>query len=123
RHFGIGQYTYEDFARALREGVTRDGKRLYPAMPYASFAKISDDDMRALYDYVMHRVVPVANPTPPSDVAFPFNQRWALRFWQLAFAPRGVYRLRADHDAQWNRGAYLVQSLGHCGACHTPRGE
>ncbi|CAN7783379.1 cytochrome c [Paraburkholderia hospita] len=122
RHFGIGQYTYEDFARALREGVTRDGKRLYPAMPYASFAKISDDDMRALYDYVMHRVVPVANPTPPSDVAFPFNQRWALRFWQLAFAPRGVYRLRADHDAQWNRGAYLVQSLGHCGACHTPRG-
>ncbi|SEI20055.1 cytochrome c [Paraburkholderia hospita] len=123
KQFGVGQYSYEDFARAMREGVARGGKRLYPAMPYASFAKVSDDDMRALYDYIMHRVAPVAKPTPPSDVAFPFDQRWALRFWQLVLVPRGVYRPREDRDAQWNRGAYLVQSLGHCGACHTPRGE
>ncbi|WP_336601976.1 cytochrome c [Paraburkholderia bengalensis] len=122
RQYGIGQYTYEEFARALREGVARGGKRLYPAMPYPSFAKVTDDDMRALYAYMMQGVAPVAQPTPPSDVAFPFNQRWMLRFWQLAFAPTGVYRPRAERDAQWNRGAYLVQSLGHCGACHTPRG-
>ncbi|MDQ7978869.1 cytochrome c [Paraburkholderia sp. SARCC-3016] len=120
--FGIGRYTYAEFARALREGVAKDGKRLYPAMPYASFTKIRDDDMHALYAYFMHGVAPVAKPSPPSDVAFPFNQRWALRFWQWIFIPRGVYEPRADRDAQWNRGAYLVQSLGHCGACHTPRG-
>jgi mono/diheme cytochrome c family protein len=119
---GIGRYTYQDFARALREGVARGGKRLYPAMPYASFARIEDHDMRALYAYMMQGVPPVAKATLPSDVAFPFNQRWALRFWQMAFVPRDVYRPRADRDAQWNRGAYLVQSVGHCGACHTPRG-
>ncbi|ACC73904.1 cytochrome c [Paraburkholderia phymatum] len=122
RQYGIGQYTYEEFERALREGVARGGKRLYPAMPYPSFAKVTDDDMHALYAYMMQGVAPVAQPTPPSDVAFPFNQRWTLRFWQLAFAPKGVYQPRAGRDAQWNRGAYLVQSLGHCGACHTPRG-
>jgi mono/diheme cytochrome c family protein len=120
--FGIGRYTYDEFARVLREGVARDGKRLYPAMPYASFTKIRDDDMHALYVYMMHGVAPVAKPSPPSDVAFPFDQRWALRFWQWIFIPRGMYQPRADRDAQWNRGAYLVQSLGHCGACHTPRG-
>jgi mono/diheme cytochrome c family protein len=121
-NYGIGQYTYEDFARALRKGVARGGKRLYPAMPYNAFAKMDDADMHALYTYMMHGVAPVAKPNEKSDVAFPFNQRWALRFWQMAFVPREPYRPRADRDVQWNRGAYLVQSLGHCGSCHTPRG-
>jgi mono/diheme cytochrome c family protein len=120
--YGIGQYTYDDFARALRNGIARGGKRLYPAMPYPAFAKIDDADLRALYAYMIHGVAPVAKPNRRSDVAFPFNQRWALRFWQMAFVPREPYRLRGDHDAQWNRGAYLVQSVGHCGSCHTPRG-
>lgn len=120
--YGIGRYTFDDFARALREGIAQGGKRLYPAMPYASFAKISDDDLRALYAYMMHGVAPVARPAPRSDVAFPFNQRWALRFWQWAFVPRGAYADQPGRDAQWNRGAYLVQGPGHCGACHTPRG-
>jgi alcohol dehydrogenase (quinone), cytochrome c subunit len=120
--YGIGRYTYEDFERALRKGVARGGKRLYPAMPYASFSKLSDDDVHALYLFIMHGVRPVPKPTPPSEVAFPFNQRWALRFWQLAFMPRNRFTPRTDHDAQWNRGAYLVQGAGHCGACHTPRG-
>ena len=119
---GIGRYTYEDFVRAVREGVAPGGKRLYPAMPYASFARTTDDDMRALYAYMLHGVAPVAKPAPRSDVAFPFNQRWALRFWQALFLPRGAFQARAERDAQWNRGAYLVQTLGHCGACHTPRG-
>ncbi|ABE36096.1 cytochrome c family protein [Paraburkholderia xenovorans LB400] len=121
-HYGIGQYTYDDFARVLRKGVARGGKRLYPAMPYNAFAKIDDADLHALYAYMMHGVAPVAKPNRKSDVSFPFNQRWGLWFWQLAFVPREPYQPHADRDAQWNRGAYLVQSVGHCGSCHTPRG-
>ncbi|MGI4813639.1 MAG: c-type cytochrome [Janthinobacterium lividum] len=120
--FGIGAYRYEDFARALRNGVTPDNKHLYPAMPYAAFSKIDDQDMRALYAYMMHGVKPVARPAPPTHVPFPFNQRWLLIFWKMLFKPNGVYQARNDRDAQWNRGAYLVQGMGHCGACHTPRG-
>ena len=122
KQYGIGDYTYDDFARTLREGVARGGKRLYPAMPYPSFSKINDDDMRALYAYFMHSVQPVPKAAPPTRLPFPFNQRWALVFWNLAFAPAERYAPHPDRDAQWNCGAYLVQSLGHCGACHTPRG-
>ncbi|PXW26417.1 cytochrome c [Paraburkholderia caballeronis] len=120
--YGIGAYKLSDFERAIRHGVARGGKRLYPAMPYVSFSKLSDDDVAALYAYIMHDVPPVAKPTPPSDVAFPFNQRWALRFWQWIFVPGHPYAPKPGRDAQWNRGAYLVQGAGHCGACHTPRG-
>ena len=120
--YGIGAYSYEDFARTLREGVARGGKHLYPAMPYPSYSKITDDDMRALYAYFMHGVQPVHTQPPATKLPFPFNQRWVLAFWNLAFAPNGVYEPRNGRDAQWNRGAYLVQALGHCGACHTPRG-
>ncbi|WP_186308057.1 cytochrome c [Paraburkholderia sp. BCC1884] len=119
---GIGRYSYDDFARALRNGVAPGGKRLYPAMPYPSFSKIADDDMHALYAYFMHGVSPVATPAPETRLPFPFNQRWALMFWDGVFAPHGVFKPDARRDVQWNRGAYLVQSLGHCGACHTPRG-
>jgi mono/diheme cytochrome c family protein len=121
-HAGIGRYSYDDFVRAVREGVAPGNKRLYPAMPFPSFAKINDHDMHALYAYFMHGVKPVATPAPPTKLPFPFNQRWALMFWSFAFAPNGVYVPQSTQSAQWNRGAYLVQSLGHCGACHTPRG-
>jgi mono/diheme cytochrome c family protein len=119
---GIGNYSYEDFARTLRQGAAPGGKHLYPAMPYPSFSKINDNDMRALYAYFMRGVAPVATTPPPTRLPFPFSQRWAMIFWNLAFSPEGVYVPRGDRDTQWNRGAYLVQSLGHCGACHTPRG-
>ncbi|WP_432711329.1 c-type cytochrome [Paraburkholderia acidicola] len=119
---GIGRYTYDDFAHALRDGVARDGHRLYPAMPYPSFAKVADDDMRALYVYFMHGVAPVAARPPQTTLPFPFNQRWALMFWDWAFLPHGHFEPQLARGAQWNRGGYLVQSLGHCGACHTPRG-
>jgi mono/diheme cytochrome c family protein len=119
---GIGAYSYDEFARALREGVSRDGKRLYPAMPYVAFMKITDDDMHALYVYMMQGVPPVASTPPPTRVPFPFNQRWALAAWDWLFAPSGTFESRPDRDTAWNRGAYLVQSLGHCGSCHTPRG-
>jgi mono/diheme cytochrome c family protein len=122
KRFGIGGYSYEDFARALRDGVAPGNKRLYPAMPYPSFTKITDADMRALYAYMMNGVKPIAQPSAPTEVPFPFNQRWILAFWRSALAPSGQYTPRPERTAQWNRGAYLVQSLGHCGACHTPRG-
>lgn len=119
---GIGRYSYDDFERAVRDGVAPGNQRLYPAMPYPSFAKINDDDMHALYAYFMHGVAPVSTPAPRTELPFPFNQRWALMFWSLAFAPDDVFVPESTRSPQWNRGAYLVQSLGHCGACHTPRG-
>jgi mono/diheme cytochrome c family protein len=119
---GIGRYSYDDFARAVREGVAPGNGRLYPAMPYPSFAKINDDDMHALYAYFMHGVAPVSKPAPRTRLPFPFNLRWALTFWSFAFAPDDVFVPQSSRSPQWNRGAYLVQSLGHCGACHTPRG-
>ncbi|HEX5538814.1 MAG TPA: cytochrome c, partial [Methylophilaceae bacterium] len=119
---GIGDYSFEDFSRALRKGIAKDGKRLYPAMPYPSFSGISDEDMHALYDYFMHEVKPVPIAAPKTDLPFPFNQRWLIRFWDMAFSKQKPYKPRPDRTAEWNRGAYLVQTLGHCGACHTPRG-
>ncbi|MDR3389581.1 MAG: c-type cytochrome [Rudaea sp.] len=106
---GIGRYTYDDFARVLREGIAPGGKRLYPAMPFPSFAKINNDDMHALYAYFMHGVQPVAQPAPQTRLPFPFSQRWALMFWDWAFVPGGQYVSQPGRDAQWNRGAYLVQ--------------
>ncbi|MCE4547561.1 cytochrome c [Caballeronia sp. PC1] len=122
RETGIGAYNYADFAKALREGVGRGDKPLYPAMPYPAFVKITDEDMRALYAYMMHGVPPVKHRPPETKVPFPFNQRWALRIWRAMFSPKERFAPHADRDASWNRGAYLVQSLGHCGSCHTPRG-
>ena len=120
--YGIGRYTYEDFAKVMRRGIAPGNKRLYPAMPYTAYSKITDDDMRALYAYMMHGVAPVALPAPQTTLPFPMNQRKLLALWQWAFAPSGIYETKPDRDTVWNRGAYLVQGLGHCGTCHTPRG-
>ena len=119
---GIGAYSLADFTRALRQGVARDGHHLYPAMPYPSYAKLTDEDVAALYDYFMHEVVPVRQANIPSDISWPLNMRWPLAVWNYLMTDRGGYRSLPDFDAEWNRGAYLVQGLGHCGACHTPRG-
>lgn len=120
--YGIGKYTLEEFIHAVRDGVAKDGRRLYPAMPYPSFTAISDEDMKALYDYFMHEVKPVNQKPPETRLPFPFNIRLSLLFWDLAFVKHERFDARADRDEVWNRGAYLVQTLGHCGACHTPRG-
>jgi mono/diheme cytochrome c family protein len=119
---GIGQYTYADFSRAIRQGIAKDGRQIYPAMPYASFAAAEESDIQALYAYFMNEVKPVRHTPPQTKLPFPFNQRWILRFWTAAFATQGTFKARPDRNEKWNRGAYLVQSLGHCGACHTPRG-
>jgi alcohol dehydrogenase (quinone), cytochrome c subunit len=119
---GIGQYSLDDFDRAVRSGIAKDGHRLYPAMPYPSYAKISDDDVLALYTFFMKEVPPVKQANKPNEISWYLSPRWPLAFWSLIFAPRNGYVARRDHDADWNRGAYLVEGLGHCGACHTPRG-
>jgi mono/diheme cytochrome c family protein len=106
----------------MREGTARGGKQLYPAMPYTAYARMGDDDLQALYTYLQKGVSAVDAPTPRNKLGFPFNQRWLLRFWKLLFLSQDSFKPRGDRDAEWNRGAYLVQSVGHCGACHTPRG-
>jgi mono/diheme cytochrome c family protein len=119
---GIGAYSLQDFDRALRQGVARDGHYLYPAMPYPSYARISDADIRSLYIYFRTAVPPVKRANAPSSIPWPLNMRWPLALWNAVFAPSNPYRDTPAAGKDWNRGAYLVEGLGHCGACHTPRG-
>jgi mono/diheme cytochrome c family protein len=119
---GIGDYSFADFERAMRKGIARDGHRLYPAMPYPSYGHVSEDDLRALYAFFMERVTPVHRPNSPADIKWPLNIRWPIALWDVVFTDRLGFQPDSSHDAVWNRGAYLVQGLGHCGACHTPRG-
>ncbi len=119
---GIGNYRYEEFARALRDGVAREGHTLYPAMPYPSFAKINDRDMHDLYAYFMNGVEPVRQPNRDSDIVWPLSMRWPLTLWRWLFHDASPYQPVANQSTQWNRGAYLVQGMAHCGTCHTPRG-
>ncbi|NVZ18897.1 c-type cytochrome [Pseudomonas costantinii] len=122
RNAGIGAYTLADFDRAVRHGVAPGGRRLYPAMPYPSYVKLSDDDMRALYAFFMKGVQPADQPNIPSNIPWPLNLRWPIALWNGVFAPSATYEAKANQDALWNRGAYIVQGPGHCGSCHTPRG-
>jgi mono/diheme cytochrome c family protein len=119
---GIGRYSLADFDRAVRQGIAKDGHRLYPAMPYPSYVKLTDADVAALYSFFMKQVPPVRQTNLRSEIPVYLSIRWPLAIWNVFFAPSGSYVAKPDRDAAWNRGAYLVQSLGHCGACHTPRG-
>ncbi|MGE4482241.1 molybdopterin cofactor-binding domain-containing protein [Acidocella sp.] len=117
---GIGAWSYPAFARAMREGIGRDGKHLYPAFPYPSFAKIDENDMQALYAYLMS-LPPVRSTPQPSALKFPYNQRWLMAGWNTLFASTAPFTPDPTKSAAWNRGAYLVEGAGHCSACHTPR--
>lgn len=118
---GIGAWSFSAFQRAMREGVARDGRHLYPAFPYTSFTRISDDDLMALYAYLMSQPA-VRAETPPTQLRFPFNWRPLLAGWNaLNLTPGAQEVTDPQRSAQWNRGAYLVNGLGHCGACHTER--
>ncbi|MEY4641611.1 MAG: hypothetical protein RLZZ227_1605 [Pseudomonadota bacterium] len=119
---GIGEYSFEEFDRVMRTGVARDGHRLYPAMPYPSYAKMSQQDMQALYDFLMNEVQPVNQPNIPSEITGIKSARWPLAIWNVLTVDGDPYEPNADQSDGWNRGAYLTQALGHCGACHTPRG-
>ena len=119
---GIGNYSLDDFDRAVRHGITPHGTTLYPAMPYPSYAKISDDDLRALYAYFMHGVEPVSNANRSSEISWPLSLNFPLAIWRKMYAPPvEPLVLNKYESAMLARGAYLVQGLGHCGACHTPR--
>jgi mono/diheme cytochrome c family protein len=119
---GIGTNSLEDFDRAVRRGVAKDGHRLYPAMPYPSYAKLTDADVAALYGFFMKEVPPVHQENLKNEIPSFLSFRWPLAIWSLVFTTSGSYVAKSGHDVEWNRGAYLVQGLGHCGACHTPRG-
>lgn len=117
---GIGAWSLEAFARALRDGVRRDGAHLFPAFPYEHFAKLSDADVAALYAYLMTRPAVVA-PDKTNGLPFPLNLRILQAGWKLLFAHPAPFAPDPAHDAQWNRGAYLAEGLSHCSSCHTPR--
>jgi len=117
---GIGAWSYPAFERAMREGIHRDGRHLYPAFPYTHYALTSDADLQALYAYLMAQPATVAPPTA-NDLRFPFNIRPLLAGWNALFHTAAPFAPNPAKSAQWNRGAYLVEGLGHCGACHSPR--
>jgi len=117
---GIGAWSEEAFARAMRDGVARDGSLLFPAFPFDHFTKLSDGDVQALYAYFMTRA-PVRAPARANRLPFPLNIRYLQEGWRLLFFRPGRFQPDASRSTQWNRGAYLALSLSHCGACHTPR--
>ncbi|MGK3143185.1 c-type cytochrome [Pantoea sp. C2G6] len=122
KQHGIGNYSEQQFSDAVRKGILPDGSHLYPAMPYPDYAKISDADLHALYLYFMKGVKPSAEQPPETDLSFPFSQRWGMRFWNWAFTSDKPFQPIGGASEEVNRGAYIVESLGHCGSCHTPRG-
>ena len=117
---GIGRWSEEAFQRAMRFGVDREGRHLYPTFPYDHFTNVNDSDNRALYAFLMTRQ-PVRAVAPENRLSFPLNQRVAVAGWKLLFLRRETFTPDPAKSAGWNRGAYLVEGLAHCGACHTPR--
>jgi len=117
---GIGRWSEAAFLRAMHEGVSRDGRHLYPAFPFDHFTKLSTVDVRAIYAFLMTRE-PVNAQSPSNDLSFPFNVRPLIAVWKLLFFKPGQFQPDTAKDPEWNRGAYLVEGLAHCGACHTPR--
>jgi len=117
---GIGLWSFSAFQRAMREGISRDGQHLYPAFPYTAFTQTSDDDLTALYAYLMAQPA-VRAAVPTTQLAFPFNLRPLMGLWNALNLAPGVAAPVPERPATWNRGAYLVNSLGHCSACHTER--
>ena len=119
---GIGHYSMENFVKVMREGVRKGGDHLYPAMPYTSYARVTQEDLSALYAYFMQGVEPVPQPNHPTKLKWPLSMRSLMAAWNALYLKKGEYAADANKSVSWNRGAYLVQGLGHCGGCHTPRG-
>jgi mono/diheme cytochrome c family protein len=117
---GIGSYTDDEFVSALRQGIGRGGKHLYPAMPYTSYTLMTRDDVLAIKAYLM-TLAPVHAETPAAEMSFPFNLRGLMVAWNLFNNPNRTFTQDPSHDATWNRGAYIAEALGHCQQCHTPR--
>lgn len=119
---GIGNYSEQEFADALRKGVRADGAQLYPAMPYTAYATLTDEDIHALYVYFMSNVKPVEQENPSTQLPFPLNLRFSMMFWNALFLNDPGYTPDTSRSESWNRGRYLVEGAAHCSTCHTPRG-
>lgn len=117
---GLGNWSLNDFARALRHGISPEGEPYYPAFPYTFYSKLTDQDVADLWAAM--KTVPNADiPSKTQDLGFPFNQRWALRGWQNFFFDSERFEDDPSRSDAWNRGRYIVEGPAHCGACHTPR--
>lgn len=117
---GIGSWSDADFLAAVHEGRDKNGQHLYPAFPYAAYTYLTDQDVLAIKAYIFS-VAPVSQVAPANTLRFPYNQRGLMAIWAMLYDPDKRFEPVADHTPSWNRGAYLVESLGHCGDCHTPR--
>jgi mono/diheme cytochrome c family protein len=117
---GIGGWSDDDFVRAVRDGVRKDGQHLYPAFPYTSYTQLSRSDVLAIKAYLFS-LPKIREPNRPNELGFPFNQRWAMGFWNAAFFKSGRFVADSSKSPEWNSGAYLAAALGHCAECHTPR--
>jgi mono/diheme cytochrome c family protein len=117
---GLGRWPPEAFRRAMKDGVSRTGSHLYPALPYEHFTHVTDDDLDALYAYLMTRQ-PIRETAPANQLIPPLGFRPVLAGWKMLFLHKGAVPTDPSRSAEWNHGAYLVEGLGHCGGCHTPR--
>jgi cytochrome c553 len=117
---GIGAWSDEAFGRALREGKRNDGQLLYPAMPYPYYTKLTENDALAIRAY-LNTVKPVRNAVVANKLPFPFDVREGMAAWNAIYFRNSEFKPDPTKSAEWNRGAYLVEGLGHCGACHTPK--
>ncbi|MGE5157708.1 MAG: c-type cytochrome [Gemmatimonas sp.] len=120
RDTGIGAWSDQDFYNALRFGIAPDGSRYYPAFPYPNFSKLTRSDILAIRAYLA-TLTPVANEPPPPRLRFPLNFRVVMRLWNYLFFRPGILQPDQQKGTDWNRGRYLVEGLGHCGVCHTPK--
>ena len=116
---GLGNWSFEDFRGAMHRGKRPDGSNNFPVFPYLWFTRITDDDLRDIKAY-LDKIPAVHAPKRKDDVPFPFNVRFAQTFWKILFFKKGYYQPDPKQSAQWNRGAYIVEGLAHCGMCHTP---
>jgi mono/diheme cytochrome c family protein len=117
---GIGSWSDADFLKAVHEGITPEGTRLYPAFPYAAYTYLTDDDVLAIRKYLA-TVAPVKSVPPQTRLKAPYNQRWLMALWSGFYNPNKRFEPVSGRSPEWNRGAYMVEALGHCGDCHTPR--
>jgi mono/diheme cytochrome c family protein len=123
QQYGIGRYSLQQFSEALRRGIRADGAHLYPAMPYASYALLTDEDVKALYAYFTKAVPAVDEPpAKTTSLPFPYDLRFSMAFWNALFLEAKPFTPDPSMPAEWNRGKYLVDGPAHCGECHTPRG-
>jgi mono/diheme cytochrome c family protein len=116
---GIGKWTADQFHATMHTGRFPDGGLLYPAMPFASYTKVTRQDSDAIYAY-LRTIEPIRQPNRPHDLRFPYNNRALILGWRTLYFSEGEYKPDPSKSEEWNRGAYLVEGLGHCGMCHTP---